>query len=71
MKMYNQKRIFRIDLCPTLESGLWVVRQDVHIDGDKWEEIGVLEFGTEKEADAFIDRWIAKQKSNEVDSRLF
>ena len=62
MKMYNQKRIFRIDLCPTLENGLWVVRQDVLIDGDKWEEVGELQFGTEKEADAFIDRWIAKNR---------
>lgn len=60
--MYNQKRIFRIDLCPTLENGLWVVRQDVLIDGDKWEEVGELQFGTEKEADAFIDRWIAKNR---------
>ena len=66
MKMHNQKRTFRIDLCPVEENGLWVVRQDVHIDGDKWEEVCVIEFGTEKEADAFIDRWIAKQKSNQA-----
>jgi hypothetical protein len=63
MNPQKKKRLYRIDLCPTEENGLWVVRQDIHIEGDKWEEIGVLEFGTEKEADAFIDRWIAKQKS--------
>lgn len=63
MHMYHQSRKFRIDLCPTLENGLWIVRQDISHDGVKWEEIGVLEFGTEKEAEAFIDRWIAKQKS--------
>lgn len=62
MKMYNPKRIFRIDLCPTVENGLWIVRQDILTEGDKWEEIGVMEFGTEKEADAFIDRWIAKNR---------
>jgi hypothetical protein len=61
--MYNQKRLFRIDLCPVQENGLWVVRQEMHIEGDKWEEVGEIQFGTENEADAFIDRWIAKQKS--------
>ncbi len=63
MKMYNQKRMFRIDLCPTLENGLWIVRQDISYDGEKWEEVAVIEFGTESDADAFIDRWIAKQRA--------
>lgn len=64
MKMYNSKRLFRIDLCPVEENGLWIVRQDMHIEGDEWEEVGVLEFGTEKEADAFIDRWIARNRAS-------
>jgi uncharacterized protein YbbK (DUF523 family) len=63
MHIHTSNRRFRIDLCPSLENGLWVVRQDIHIEGDKWEEVGEHQFGTEKEADAFIDRWIAKQKS--------
>jgi hypothetical protein len=58
------KPVYRIDLTPTLENGLWVVRQEIQRGEDKWEEIGVLEFGTESEANAFISRWIALQKSN-------
>jgi len=66
MHMYHQSRMFRIDLVPTFYLGLWNVKQEISRDGVNWEEIGVLEFGTEKEADAFIDRWIAKQKNNPV-----
>lgn len=63
MHIHTSNRRFRIDLVPTFHLGLWQVRQDISYDGEKWEEIGVLEFGTEKEADAFIDRWIAKQRA--------
>jgi len=54
------KPVYQIDLTPTLENGLWVVRQEIQRGEDKWEEICVLEFGTESEANAFISRWIAK-----------
>ena len=61
--MKTEKPVYQIDLTPTEENGLWIVRQQIQRGKDNWEETWELQFGTEEEADAFIDRWIAKQKS--------
>lgn len=51
---------YQIDLIPSFESGKYVVREEVCTDNDKWELNEEYHFDTKAEADAFIDRWIAK-----------
>lgn len=55
-----KNEIYQIDLCPVEENGKWVVREEVCIDSDKWEEVEEYRFDTKELADAFIDRWIEK-----------
>jgi hypothetical protein len=53
--------IYQIDLVPQFEDGKWVVRESVlEEDGDEvGEVIEEYHFKTEREADDFIDRWMA------------
>ena len=51
------KDVTQIDLVPTLENGLWVVREEICIDSDRWEEIEEYRFETKAKAVEFIDRW--------------
>lgn len=53
-------RTFQIDLTPSFEDGKWVVREEICIDNDRWELCDEYHFTTEKSANDFIDRWIAK-----------
>lgn len=51
---------YQIDLTPSFEGGKYVVREEVFIRPNKWELNEEYHFDTKAEADAFIDRWIAK-----------
>ncbi len=54
--------IYQFDLVPQFENGKWVVRESVlREDGDEiGEVIEEYRFETEREADDFIDRWMAE-----------
>jgi hypothetical protein len=59
----NSNRLKQIDFVPSYENGSWVVREETFrlVDGEPVdiEPSNIWHFKTDREADNFIDRWIA------------